>query len=121
VQGKVTLNDEPLTATSTTILFKPDVSKGNTSSFEPVGTVDRAGNYSLLTNGKKGAPPGWYRVIVTALAAPSEHPPAPGKRSQRPVAQPLLPAKYGQAQSTDLAIEVVEKPSAGGYDLRLTK
>jgi hypothetical protein len=39
---------------------------------------------------------------------------------RRPVAQSLVPAKYGQAPSSDLAIEVVEKPAAGAYDLRLT-
>jgi hypothetical protein len=121
VAGKITLGDEPLTAPSTVILFKPDVSQGNTSPFEPTGTVDRQGNYTLSTKGKKGAPPGWYRVVVSAIAEPSEHPRTPGKQGSRPVAQSLVPARYGQAATTDLVIEVVENPAAGAYDLNLRK
>jgi predicted small secreted protein len=116
VEGKVTIESTPLTAESTTILFKPDAARGNSSSFEPVGTVDEAGNYTVETRGKRGAPPGWYKVIVTALA---EDPVHPKTAKRRPVAQSLVPARYGQAQTTDLAVEVVEKPAAGAYDLKL--
>jgi hypothetical protein len=119
VRGLITLNDEPLTAESTTVLFKPDAGLGNTSRFEPAGTVDADGYYTLLTKGKSGAPPGWYRVIVTALAEDPIHPKGP--RRHRPVAQSLLPAKYGQRKTTDLTIEVVENPAPGAYDLKLKK
>jgi hypothetical protein len=119
VSGKVTFNDKPLTAKTTMVLFKPDASKGNTSSFEPAGTVDADGNYKLLTQGKTGAPPGWYQVVVTARddAAPV-HPNGP--KQHRPVAKSLLPSKYGQPQTSGLAIEVVEKPAPGAYDLKLS-
>jgi hypothetical protein len=73
------------------------------------------------TRGKPGAPPGWYKVIVTAVAEPPEHPKAPGKHAGRPVAQSLLPAKYGQAKTSDLALEVVEQPASGAYDLKLRR
>src|SRR5262245_27234201 len=69
VRGKVTIDGVPLTAPNTVILFKPDTAKGNNSPFEPTGTVDGEGNYTLRTKGKKGAPPGWYRVAVTATEA----------------------------------------------------
>jgi hypothetical protein len=120
VTGKVTINDVPLTATSTVVLFKPDATKGNTSPFEPAGTVDAEGNYTLTTKGKKGAPPGWYKVVVTARteAAP-RHARTPGPH--RPVAQSLVPARYGQARTSDLSIEVVEHPAEGAYDLKLRK
>jgi hypothetical protein len=119
VRGRVTLDSEPLTAKSTVLLFKPDGSKGNASPFEPVGTVDHQGNYTLLTKGKQGAPPGWYRVIVTATELRQDSAQRPPNR--RPVPRSLLPAKYGQAATTDLLIEVVENPAAGAYDLRLAK
>jgi hypothetical protein len=121
VTGKITLDDQPLTADSTVVLFKPDASKGNTSAFEPTGTVDENGTYTLSTKGKAGAPPGWYKVVVTAVAEPPEHPKTPGKPPHRPVARSLVPAKYGQAKTSGLAIEVVENPVPGAYDLKLRK
>jgi hypothetical protein len=116
VEGKVTVDGVPLAVESTTILFKPDAARGNTSTFEPVGTVDDAGNYLMETRGKRGAPPGWYKVIVTALADTPKH---PRTAARRPVAQSLVSPRYGQAQTTDLSVEVVEKPAPGAYDLRL--
>ncbi len=120
VVGKVTFNQSPWTAKSTVILFKPDAARGNTGRFEPTGSVDADGNYRLTTKGKNGAPPGWYKVVVTAReeAAPV-HPKGPQRH--RPVSGSLLPAKYGQAQTTDLSIEVVERPAPGAYDLKLSK
>jgi hypothetical protein len=117
VMGKVTLNDVPFTAKTTVILFKPDASKGNTSPFEPVGTVDAEGNYTLTTKGKNGAPPGWYKVVVTAReeAAPVQ------PKTPKQHARSLLPAKYGRAETSGLSIEVVENPAPGAYDLKLSK
>jgi hypothetical protein len=119
VSGKVNLLNEPVTAKTTVVLFKPDAARGNTSLFEPIGTVDGAGNYRLTTKGKKGAPPGWYRVVVTAREdAPPAHPTTP--QNHRPVARSLLPARYGQAATSGLVIEVVDNPEPGAYDLMLT-
>jgi hypothetical protein len=118
VTGSITLDDQPLVAKSTVVLFKPDGAKGNASEFEPTGTVDGQGRYALFTKGKKGAPPGWYKVTVTAHEGRSEHP--KGKGPHRPVARVLVPGKYGQPELSDLSIEVVENPPPGAYDLRLT-
>jgi hypothetical protein len=118
VAGQVTLDGRPLAAKSATVLFKPDAARGNKSTFEPVGRVDEDGNYELLTQGKRGAPPGWYKVIVTALNEDPKHPSGP-HRERRPVARSLVPARYGLAATTDLAVEVVENPAAGAYDLKL--
>ncbi len=119
VSGKVTLDGKPLTAATTIILFKPDAAKGNSSPFEPTGTVDDQGNYTLVTSGKKGAPPGAYKVVVTATEPPKDE----GRRSpkhKRPGGQTLLPSRYGQAATTTVAIEVVETPPPGAYDIKLT-
>jgi hypothetical protein len=120
VSGKVTVDGMPLAAKTTVILFKPDASKGNASPFEPTGTVEDDGTYKLTTKGKSGAPPGWYKVVVTAREETAPvHPKSP--KSHRPVARSLLSAKYGTAESSGLSIEVVESPAPGAYDLKLTK
>jgi hypothetical protein len=118
VAGKITLDGEPLTAASTVVLFKPDAARGNSSPFEPTGTVDGEGKYTLVTKGKKGAPPGWYKVTVTATGGLFEATKGPTKRHPGP--RSLLPARYGQAATTPFSIEVVEYPAPDSYDLRLT-
>ena len=118
VSGKITFNNEPFTAETTRILFKPDKSKGNNSSLEPVGEVDEEGIYTLTTKGKAGAPPGCYKVIVTAHDSDFRR---AGTVPSRPVPKSLLPAKYGSASTTDLAVEVVASPAQGHYDLKLSE
>jgi hypothetical protein len=118
VTGKITLDDGPLTATNTMVLFKPDSRRGNNSPFEPAGAVDSQGNYTLVTKGKNGAPPGWYKVTVTATEPRGAE--EKGPRNHRPGPKSLLPAKYGQAATTTVAIEVVENPASGAYDVKLT-
>jgi hypothetical protein len=120
VSGTITFNGEPLNAENTSVLFKPDASKGNASPFEPVATVDADGSYTLITQGKDGAPPGWYKVVVTAFNGAPKHPAGP-KQDKQKGARSLLPSKYGLAQSTPLAVEVVANPGRGAYDLKLTR
>jgi hypothetical protein len=116
VRGKMTLDGQPLVAESTTILFKPDAAKGNTSPFEPIGTVDADGYYTLSTKGKIGAPPGWYKVVVTAVAGPAQ---ASKGAKGRPTPGSMLLPKYGVAKTTPFGVEVVEDPAADAYDLAL--
>jgi hypothetical protein len=118
VNGQITMNGEPLNAASTVILFKPNAARGNASPYEPAGTVDAQGQYRLTTKGKGGAPPGWYKVVVTAVESRPEHAKSPQMKS---VAKSLVPPKYGRAETTDLEIEVVESAFSGAYDLKLAK
>ena len=120
VRGKIIFDDEPLVEESTTVLFQPDAARDNEAPFPAIGTVDSDGNYTLKTNGRNGAAPGWYKVVVTALADTPQHPTGPRNARSRPVAKSLLPARYGQAQTTPLAVEVVAEPDEGAYDLKLT-
>jgi hypothetical protein len=120
VRGKISFDGQPLVAESTTVLFQPDAERGNERPFQAVGTVDRDGNYTLKTEGQNGACPGWYKVVVTALAETPQHATGPKDARSRPVAKSLLPARYGQAQTTPLAVEVVAQPNDGAYDLKLT-
>lgn len=119
VVGKVTVNGQPLSAENAYVLFRPDKAKGNTSPFEPSGTIDKEGNYTLSTNGKKGAPPGAYLIEVFASSPPASN---KGKRtavSATPLS--LINAKYNSVKTSGLAKEVVENPSPGAYELELSK
>ena len=117
VTGTILFKGEPWTAESTVILLKPDRAKGNQTSFEPVGNVNEQGAYTVTTKGKEGAPPGWYKVLVTATGNYEEHPKA---KNRHPGPRSVLPPKYGQETTTDLAIEVVENPKPNAYDLKLS-
>jgi len=112
VVGKVTVDGQPVKAG--TVSFRPDKSKGNESVHEPFGEIDAEGNYKLFTGSKEGAPPGWYRVAVMA-GEPVEVGNLTGEA--RWFANP----KYASTDTSELAVEVVEKPEPGAYDFRLTK
>jgi hypothetical protein len=116
VKGKITFKDQPWVMDTTVILFKPDRSKSNQSPFVPVGSVDEQGEYTITTKGKEGAPPGWYKVLVTATGDYEEHPNA---KNRHPGPHSILPGKYGQEATSDLVIEVVERPASNAYDLKL--
>jgi len=120
VRGKIRFDGDPLVEESTTVLFQPDADRGNEAPSPAVGTVDGDGNYTLKTNGQNGASPGWYKVVVTALADTPKHPTDAKDARTRPVARSLLPARYGQAHTTPLTVEVVPEPDDGAYDLNLT-
>jgi hypothetical protein len=118
VSGRITLDGKPLTATTTVVLFKFEVARQGPKTVEPTGTVDGRGNYTLFTAGKKGAPPGRYKVIVTATEVHADGG-GPGAPNHRPRPKSLVPAQYGQVATTPIAIEVVEAPAPGAYDLVL--
>ena len=113
VRGKVLLGDKPLT--TGVVVFRPDAPKGNTSKHEPRGQIDADGNYKLMTDQKEGAAPGWYKVGIIAARQPTD--------PKRPYALPrsLIPLIYNDPEKSGLALEVVEKPGPGAYDLKISK
>jgi hypothetical protein len=114
VSGAILLNGQPLRGKTGSVLFKPDPARGNTSSYEAVGTLDAEGSYTLMTRGRKGAPSGWYKVLITA----SEQ----GARAERYVRNPPspIPPRYSREETTPLGMEVVAEAGPGAYDLNLT-
>jgi hypothetical protein len=68
VSGKVTLGGEPLTAG--VVVFTPDAGKGNTSKWTASGVIGKDGTYTLQTDTKDGAPPGWYKVSINTNVPP---------------------------------------------------
>lgn len=119
VSGSVLQNAEPFKVKTGYVVLKPDTEKGNNTKFEPAGTIDSDGNFEIYTEQRSGAPPGWYKVIVTASG---ETPKPPRNQSSiRPASKSLLSAKYGREDSTPLAIEVVASPSEDAYDIDVTQ
>ncbi len=107
VSGSITCDGAPLTEGS--VRFVPDTGKGNTAKLEPAGTIS-GGKYSVLTDGKSGAPPGWYKVSVASGVIPDSTKP---NVSTAPFA-----AKFSNPDTSGLSVEV---KSGGNYDLKVTK
>lgn len=108
VSGTVTVGGQPLTAGQVSFLPATKDQEGTLSA----GTIGSDGKYTIFTGGKSGAPLGKYKVTVT----PSMMPSADGKAPTFAFNQ-----KYRDAKTTTLLFEVVEKPDAGRYDLKLDK
>lgn len=111
VTGKVTVDGKALTRGS--VRFVPDKSKGNNATTEPTGTIGSNGEYSLVTNGKPGAPLGWFKVSVVA-AEPLDS----SKATATPKSDVAL--KFNDPEKSGLSVEVVSSPAAGAYDLKTT-
>jgi len=104
VSGKVTAGKVPLT--SGAITFVPDESKGNKAKVSPTGQINSDGTYSLMTNGKPGAPVGHYKVTVFTDFPGST---APSKVKLDPI--------YSDPTKTLLNVEIVESPKS--YDVNV--
>jgi hypothetical protein len=111
VEGTVLFDGAPLRGMTGAVTFVPNTSRGNDSTLRATGTIDGDGHYILLTNGKPGAPPGHYKVLITAVR--------PG--ANRDESKLAIPARYGGERTTTLEREVVTEPSPGRYDLKLTR
>jgi hypothetical protein len=116
VSGKVTLDGKPLPGG--TVSFYADATKGNQSKDIPTGKI-KEGSYELLTEGRKGAPPGAYKVVVFADQYSTDAPPLPIGTAEQP--RSIINTRYNRPDRTPLAVEVVDKPAAGAYDLKLTR
>jgi hypothetical protein len=115
VAGKVTLANKPLPVGA--VSFRPDAARGNHSKHIPTGAITAAGEYELITIQRKGAPAGWYKVLVFADANSLK----PGTSAHPLPPVWLMNIKYTEEKTTDLFVEVVEHPGPGSYDLRLSK
>jgi hypothetical protein len=112
VVGKVTVDGAPLGAGSVT--FHPDAGKGNNTLHIPVGTLDAQGNYKLMSATNEGAPPGWYKVTISAQEPiDPKNPYAPPKN--------IISPKFSDASTSGLAVQVMENAAPGAYDFQVTK
>jgi hypothetical protein len=116
VEGTVTVSrtrDQLSRCTYGRVWLYPDRGKGNHTPFVPVAELGRDGRYRAYTDGRPGAPPGWYRVVV--LAVEQRDRVGANKATQTL----LVNRKYTEAETTDLALEVTSTPTSGAYDLVL--
>ena len=109
VAGTITVNDQLLQ--HGTVVFHPDVEKGNNDKREPRGVIaaEQPGAYRLTTDNKDGAPPGWYTMTVNAIK------PSVGMRPTEWLADP----KYADEKKSGLSVEVVKDAKTGAYDFKL--
>ena len=116
VEGKVLLDGQPIRVDGQKgrtgyVVFYPDASRGNSSREEPRGEIDAEGNYRVLTGLKPGAAAGWYKVTVGVTEQPNPN--------DAYTFTWLVPRDYVDKDTSKLALEVVERPSPGAYDLKL--
>ncbi len=81
----------------------------------PSGTTDAEGKYELTTGIAKGAPAGWYQVVLTPPTA------APVGGELPRSGPPPFAKKYMDVTTTDLSLEVKAGAAPGAYDLKLEK
>ncbi len=126
VSGQITVDGEPLRSKAGMVNLVPNKEKGNNTALQPSGPVDENGNYTIYYDtGKKGAPPGWYRVQVSAMPQGDQPLPTMGPRRIGKGSPPSVPRlfnlKYASAKDSGLEIEVVRDPAPGAYNLKLSK
>jgi hypothetical protein len=105
VAGKVTFKG--ILLKDAEVIFVPDLEKGNKSKVSAFGKTGQDGTFTLTTQGREGAPIGWYKVVVMTV-----YPGGPAN----PVA---IPERYTRPRETDLSLEVVSSPSQDAYEVRL--
>jgi hypothetical protein len=116
VAGIVTLDGEQLPGGS--VSFHPDASRGNTSQEIPVGTIVN-GKYELSTRSQRGAPPGWYQVVVISDNFSGSKAPPKGATAELP--KSVIHLKYTQPGTTPLTREVTAQPPPKAYDLEVSR
>ena len=114
VSGLVRLGGAPMPMG--TVEFHPDAGKGNSYPGRPTGMIKPDGTYSLTTEGRPGAPVGWYKVTVTGQGMPD-----PSKMGDKVPPPPTVPARYTKPDTTIFNFEVKEGAAPGAYDLPLGK
>jgi hypothetical protein len=120
VRGKILVGEKPVK--EGTIQLRADQARGNTTWEQPVAAIQPDGTFEVTTNGKPGAPPGWYRVLVLADNFKVVDPPPSPVWPNYPegfLPKPLVNDRYLYFNQTDVSVEVVEDPPEEGYVLRL--
>jgi hypothetical protein len=110
VRGKVTLRSgTPVHNGSVT--FHPDVAKGNKSKELPIGAIDSHGNFTIMTGAREGAPPGWYKVAISAAEQLDPNNPY--------FTDWLIHERYINPETSKLTAEVIDNPAPGRYDFQV--
>jgi hypothetical protein len=108
VKGTVTLDGKPVQ--KGTVIFHPDDTKGNTLATDAQGIIDGEGHFEVYVGAKAGIPTGWYNVAV--VSAEDADP-----KTYKQVF--LVPVRFSNWRTAQISREVVEKPAADAYDIKL--
>jgi hypothetical protein len=121
VAGKISVEGSPLTTGNLEYLA---IDPGQTRS-QPrsVGAIQPDGSYQMQTAGFDGVPPGKYKVVIYAPAEPPTIalPGSPQAAKNLTDIKWLVNKKYGNANTSDLVIDVVESPPPNAYDVNVKK
>ena len=110
VGGRITLDGQPMPRASISLRADGATSVGH----QPTGMIKQPGEYVIYTNGRPGAPPGSYRVVVFATEeASTTQGAAPG------LPKSLIPSAYNQPDATPLRLVVSPQASPASYNLEL--
>lgn len=111
VQGKVTVDGQPLTTGN--ITYYPADGKAQDETNVGYATVQSDGTYKLA-DGKSGIAAGKYKVVITA-GMPSN----PADPYSVPIS--LVNSQFSELARTPLEVEVSPDAPADRYDLKVTK
>lgn len=111
VKGRITLDGKPLPRG--TVTLRPEST--SVTWHQPTGVIEPPGEYVVYTNGRNGAPPGQYQVVVfaTEAATSSDGAARPG------LPKSLVPPRYNDSKQTPLRLQVVAQPTSNSYTLEL--
>lgn len=102
VAGTIKVDDVPTGNVSLT--FQPE---GTTSGNGGIGTTDSTGRYEVTTpQGRRGLPPGQYKVTASLRLNPDGSPADPNTPPIESQARETLPAKYSDLGKTDRSYAV---------------
>ena len=108
VEGKATADGQALT--KGTVRFVPDTSKGNSAPHEPIGEIGSDGSYKLTTNGKPGAPAGWYKVGIASSEVPDSSKPNATKS--------YVASRFNDPQKSGISVEVAASSTPDKYEIK---
>ena len=111
VTGRVLLGDAPIGPGS--LSLRPSADGQNWD--QPAGMIAADGTYQVFTNGKAGAPPGDYTVVVFIHEQPAN-----GGSAHPGLPQSLIPVRYNDPAQSGLSLRVDPDALPDSYDLRLT-
>ena len=110
--GTVHYNGAPLPGANVTFMAEE-------SSSPSIGRTDEQGRFSLATAGRQGAPPGSYKVAITAVRQkrPVTEAEAVGMTSEQIAAnhESMIPNKYNNFISSGLTATVEKNASANDF------
>jgi hypothetical protein len=102
--GTIQLDGQP--ASNTLVTYIPQGTTGGTGGS---GMTDSTGRYEIVSpQGKRGLPPGKYKVTVSRRLNPDGSPPPADEWPIESQARETLPAKYSDKDKTELSINLAE-------------